>query len=283
MSLQFNTAGAEGGLGQYVTGSFLADGASQSFTVTGSDPVNSVFASQVNGLEILPVASGPCDLSGEGAANISDVQLMINQALGLASPVSDLNADGVVNVVDVQDDIDWVLNLGCSTTTGTVMAVAARAYRSSAAAARPVSPAGAGISDFGARAGRPFLWEAGTVAYGFNDRGGIVGSAWFDDSSAYHAFLLNGAVVTDLGTLGGTESAALAINSSGLIVGWADTGSGQHAFLWSSGGMVDLNDFVSLEEDVVLEEATSIDDAGQISASGSDGRIYRIALPSQFR
>ena len=276
VTLKFNTAGAEGGLGQFVTGSFVADGTSQSFTVTGSDPVNGVAASQVNGLEILQVTN-PCDLNGDGTSTVADVQAMISQAQGLASPISDLNGDNAVNIVDVQEDINGVLHQSCSTTIGTT-AVTAHAYRSLRA------PARAGITDFETRAGRPFLLEAGTVAYGFNSRTGIVGSAWFDDSSANHAFLFNGAMVSDLGTLGGTESAALAISSSGLIVGWADTSDGKrHAFLWSSGNMVDLNDFVSLEEEVVLEEATSIDNAGQISAHGSDGRMYRIALPYQFR
>jgi probable HAF family extracellular repeat protein len=228
---------------------------------------------------ILPAS--PCDPDGDGVASVSDVQLLINQAQGLA-PLGDLNADGVVNVVDVQDDINWVLNLGCSATAGT-MSGEARGYRSSTVA-RAVSPAWARIADFGTSPGRRFLWEAGTVAYGSNSSGEIVGLAWLDGRSAYHAFLLNGAMVTDLGTLGGTESAALAINNGGLIVGWADTSSGQpHAFLWSSGRMLDLNDIVPREEDVVLEVATSIDDAGQISASGSDGRIFRITLQSPFR
>ena len=44
---------------------------------------------------------------------MSDVQQMINEALGLAAPANDLNADGVVNAVDAQITIDAVLNLGC--------------------------------------------------------------------------------------------------------------------------------------------------------------------------
>src|SRR6266498_3383928 len=47
--------------------------------------------------------------------------------------------------------------------------------------------------------------------------------------------------VTDLGTLGGTLSWALGIDSSGRIVGYADTANGvSHAFLWSEGQMQDL-------------------------------------------
>ena len=49
----------------------------------------------------------------DGTTNVSDVQSVINQALGLKSPTNDLNADGVLNVVDVQIDINAVLGLGC--------------------------------------------------------------------------------------------------------------------------------------------------------------------------
>jgi probable HAF family extracellular repeat protein len=40
--------------------------------------------------------------------------------------------------------------------------------------------------------------------------------------------------ITDLGTLGGGQSAANAISNSGLVVGYADTGSGNQPFVWSS-------------------------------------------------
>jgi probable HAF family extracellular repeat protein len=53
----------------------------------------------------------------------------------------------------------------------------------------------------------------------------------------------NGAV-TDLGTLGGTQSAAYAINNLGEVVGWAHTASeATHVFLWSAGKMSDLGAF----------------------------------------
>jgi probable HAF family extracellular repeat protein len=48
-------------------------------------------------------------------------------------------------------------------------------------------------------------------------------------------------VIRDLGTLGGSESRAGAINDRGQVVGWADTKSGDaHAFLWQAGRMHDL-------------------------------------------
>ena len=61
------------------------------------------------------VASGvPCDLSGEGAVNVVDVQLGINQALGLATcGTADISQDGSCNVIDVQRLINAAIGLGC--------------------------------------------------------------------------------------------------------------------------------------------------------------------------
>ena len=70
-----------------------------------------------------------------------------------------------------------------------------------------------------------------------------------------HAFLYRGGVMHDLGTLGGQNSVANAINNSGQIVGYsqvapsaADLQSGQqiyHGFLYESGKMIDLNTMIS--------------------------------------
>jgi hypothetical protein len=56
----------------------------------------------------------PCDLQQTGNITAADVQLIINQALGIIPAVNDLNGDGVVNVVDVQIEINAALGLGCS-------------------------------------------------------------------------------------------------------------------------------------------------------------------------
>jgi hypothetical protein len=55
-----------------------------------------------------------CDLKGNGVIDISDVQLVINEALGVAPAVNDLNGDGVVNVIDVQIELNAALGLGCA-------------------------------------------------------------------------------------------------------------------------------------------------------------------------
>jgi exo-beta-1,3-glucanase (GH17 family) len=57
-----------------------------------------------------------CDINGDGTTNVLDVQLIINEALGLASPVNDLNGDVVVNVVDVQLAVNAALGRGCAAT-----------------------------------------------------------------------------------------------------------------------------------------------------------------------
>jgi hypothetical protein len=44
---------------------------------------------------------------------VADVQLIINEALGVALAVHDLNGDGLVTVADVQIVINAALGLGC--------------------------------------------------------------------------------------------------------------------------------------------------------------------------
>lgn len=54
-----------------------------------------------------------CDINGDGNINVADVQIIINEALGVAPAVHDVNGDGVVNVADVQIVINAALGLGC--------------------------------------------------------------------------------------------------------------------------------------------------------------------------
>lgn len=57
-----------------------------------------------------------------------------------------------------------------------------------------------------------------------------------------HAALWNNGTVTDLGTLGGTNSGANSINNSGQAVGSSQMNgdTAEHAVLWSNGTMIDL-------------------------------------------
>jgi probable HAF family extracellular repeat protein len=80
-------------------------------------------------------------------------------------------------------------------------------------------------------------------AAGINDNGQIVGSS--DNASGYsHAVMWSSGTIADLGTLGGTQSAAYAINNLGQVTGWAHTASeATDVFVWSSGTMTDLGTF----------------------------------------
>jgi hypothetical protein len=58
-------------------------------------------------------AQSACSIS-QSATPITDVQLIVNQALGAMPATNDLNGDGVVDVVDVQIVTNAALGLGCS-------------------------------------------------------------------------------------------------------------------------------------------------------------------------
>jgi len=60
------------------------------------------------------IGVAPCDVNGDGVVNVLDVQLVVNQILGVLTPTSDINGDGVVNVVDLQLVVNAVLGLGCN-------------------------------------------------------------------------------------------------------------------------------------------------------------------------
>ncbi|HVU87577.1 MAG TPA: hypothetical protein VHD36_09655 [Pirellulales bacterium] len=131
--------------------------------------------------------------------------------------------------------------------------------------------------------GRAFLYSNGTlhdlgtlggslsVADGINSHGQIVGYSYIADIGPEHAFLISNGAMIDLGSLGGASSAsaAFAINESGQVVGGSDlAGGGGHAFVYNDGTMFDLNSLVPQKSGWVLEQATGINDSGQIVGEG---------------
>src|SRR5207302_3507687 len=80
----------------------------------------------------------------------------------------------------------------------------------------------------------------------------------------------------DLGSLGGGESQAVAIDDRGRVVGYSTTATGaQHAFLWQNGKMTDLGTlpgvagtFNGVENEQFVP--TGINDRGQIVGLAHD-------------
>ena len=96
----------------------------------------------------------------------------------------------------------------------------------------------------------PFLYDNGmtalhlgrsAIAHGINDAGTITGE-FFAVPGVFHAFLYRDGTVSDLGTLGGTQSFGAAINNANQVTGTADTPNGgpRDAFLYAQGAMKDL-------------------------------------------
>lgn len=75
----------------------------------------------------------------------------------------------------------------------------------------------------------------------------------------------------NLGSLGGTDGMAAALNNSNQVVGWSQLANGvQHAFVYSNGTMQDLNLEIPPASGIVLTNAVGIDGSGRIMAFETD-------------
>jgi len=126
--------------------------------------------------------------------------------------------------------------------------------------------------------------SAGAVA--INDVGQIVGES-ITSTFATHAVLWSASgAIQDLGTLGGTNSAAIDINDAGQVIGSSQTSGDAttHSFLWSSAtGMQDLATLIDPNVTSVVE----INDAGQIigtyTAPGGESHAFLYTPGSGLR
>ncbi|RSL17681.1 putative HAF family extracellular repeat protein [Edaphobacter aggregans] len=122
----------------------------------------------------------------------------------------------------------------------------------------------------------PPLAGYGPTPYGINQNGQAVGESYANSQAQIHAFLWSNGTISDLGTLGGANSTARAINSTGQqIVGDSDqnpntaTTQNRRAFLYANANMLDLNSQVANILGWELQSAVGINDSGQIVGNGT--------------
>lgn len=118
--------------------------------------------------------------------------------------------------------------------------------------------------------GLPAGWWALTDFHSIddiNDSGQIIGTR--ESAGKMRALRWVSGVMTDLGSLDGTDSYAAAINRSGVAVGSASVpGPESHAFRWTNGVMTDLNDLIVPGSGWELRYTYDINDGGQIIGRG---------------
>lgn len=68
-----------------------------------------------------------------------------------------------------------------------------------------------------------------------------------------------------------------AINNTGQVVGYGDTGPITSPFLYSNGAMVDLNSEIDPTLQIRLTNAAGINDSAQIVANAEDGDSYLLS------
>ena len=110
----------------------------------------------------------------------------------------------------------------------------------------------------------------GTQAWNINNAGMVTGYAW--GSGAYRSFVYAAGYYVDIGSLPGFhDTYVYGLNEHGMAVGVA-TAAGEvlsHAFVYTGGVLIDLNDLPIAGEDwEYLTAAFTVNDAGQIAGYG---------------
>jgi len=127
-----------------------------------------------------------------------------------------------------------------------------------------------------------------SIAFSLNEHSDVVGYSLTgqigpNGVASWDAFLWHDGAIQDLGTLGGLFSEAWGINDAGQIVGWSRLSAPkgntfQHAVLWQSLEIVDLNDTVEDLQGWSLTAATAVDERGRILANALRAGQFRIVL-----
>lgn len=114
----------------------------------------------------------------------------------------------------------------------------------------------------------------GNLALWINNSGNVVGFSPLSDNSTFHAFLWNRETgrTIDLGTVPGvTDSAALAINDNGVVVGVSSDATHLPAAIWKHVTAIDLNTLIPANSPLYLLTVCSINSRGQIIGLAVDG------------
>jgi len=130
-------------------------------------------------------------------------------------------------------------------------------------------------------------------AFAVNDNGEIAGALYFSSGAPAHAASYSNGVWTDLGAIAGAASSlAKGINIAGQVVGTAcftptqyhPFKPGKHVpFIYSNGGVVDLNTLIPSGGAFTLTDAVGVNDSGQIlcNATNTGGNEHAVLLTLQ--
>jgi probable HAF family extracellular repeat protein len=130
---------------------------------------------------------------------------------------------------------------------------------------------------------------ANNVATSINNRGEVVGTSVSSKDDNIHAFLwTKDTGMRDLGTFPGAvltvPPCCNTINDRGEVVGFSvDGGGNSRAVLWQHKVEMDLNTLIPADSPWYLQQASSINDVGQIVGSGLiNGNVHAfLATPSR--
>lgn len=113
------------------------------------------------------------------------------------------------------------------------------------------------------------LGGASSYGMGINASGWLTGNAQTTSGFA-HAFLSNGAAMTDLGTLGGVASYGYGINNAGNMVGysWTSGNASMDGFLEEGGVMYDINSLLIDAPGWMITQLYGINDSNQVVGVG---------------